>query len=74
MTDFSIHTLILRDQMVDALADNPEQLAYVLAGVACRMPSDSPEFEELIDGTDSALEPEQRHALADFCDRLGAAL
>ncbi len=74
MSDFSIHTQILRDQMVEALTDNPEQLAYVLAEIACRMPSDSSAFEELIDGTDSLPEPEQRHALAEFCDRLGAAL
>ena len=48
MSDFHSQVSILRDQMVDALCENPKQLAYVLMQLGDRLPG-TWSMDELLD-------------------------
>lgn len=37
MSDFAVQTVIDRDAMIDALRENPEQLAYILLELPSRL-------------------------------------
>ena len=58
MTDFNIWVNILRGEMVSALKQNPEQLAYVLMELAEDLPGTwaMDELLEHLGNTDSACE------------------
>ena len=73
MSDFSFDVGILRDQMVNALTDNPEQLAYVLMELADQLPGTSA-MQDMLDhmgNTDSdASLPEAAAFFRPIADRL----
>lgn len=48
MSDFHFSISVLRDEMVESLMDNPEQLAYVLMQLGDKLPG-TWAFDDLLD-------------------------
>lgn len=73
MSDFNLSISILRDTMVDALKENPEQLAYVLMELAEQFPGtwSMQDLLEHLGNTDSDCElPDAAAFFRQLADRL----
>ena len=73
MSDFHFQVSILRDQMVEALPENPEQLAYVLMELGDKLPG-TWAMDELLDHLRGETTSENLPQVAAFYRQIADAL
>ena len=69
MSDYHFETGVLRDQIVEQLANNLEQTPYVLAELAERLEPGTMQFDDFC-GVAQSLDTDQTANLQKFCQAL----
>lgn len=73
MSDFYFSVGVLRDDLAEALADDNEQSAYVLAHFADTVSPGSGRFDDFMDMAQS-LDDDEKSALLAFCAAVSSGL